>query len=159
MPHEDKENPGCWHDLLNYCSELTGLSTRIEKTLQSFDQTRKKLPRGRSKLMYSSYDIFAETQGVRFYQPLTKQIKGGEKIMYFGVLPEGYSGSNEFPLDFKFDRIGVIVRRPVEDYKKAGVVIHAAGNYKDWEGDGYFNVSRYRINNQYFADLSCNCGW
>lgn len=151
-----KSSPGCYHSALKYLSELTGISKRKELILKDLSETRKiHNNKGKSKLIYPARDIFVEYKGERLWMPKMIDLKGGKRIYIFIKSPSDYSTEIELPKDTKFDKVGVVINRQLEEFKQE---IKNEGMYKDSLGGGWYqDVCLFSVNGNYFAYMDCSC--
>lgn len=122
-----KDNPGCYHSMIKYLSELTGIT--MGKTIK-IDGVKKG-----KKLLYKSYHInVVDSRGERF-----SYIEEGKRYDERGIMA---------------DHFEIWVYRDEEEF---GIPISKVGKYKDWEGDGYFLIDLMKVNDKYFAYIGCSC--
>lgn len=150
------DSPGCYHDAIRYCSDTTGLSQMIELQLNSLSETRLLRKNGTSKLIYPIYSIFVELMEKRWWCSEKQTIKGNINVLKVRDSPIDYNPIiSIFPIDTTFTKIGVLIRRPLEDFN---LKIESAGNYQDsLKGGWYQSVKKIKIDNQYFAMMDCSC--
>lgn len=140
MELNTKENPGCYHSMMAYLSEVSGMPTT--KTI-SFDRSESlyKMPHPKSmkqkrKLLYKSYHITVIDWDGNPQPFMLNNIRWDER----GV---------------KARRFDVEVDRDVDEFN---VPIESAGKYKDSLGGGWYSIiPLYRIHNQFFAP-AMECG-
>jgi hypothetical protein len=130
----EKSNPGCYHRLIEYLSEKTGISVTKEIVCKT---VWKKSPHtGKNKLVYRAYDI-------------TVVDKDGQRHPFM---------ENEKRFDkrgIEADYFIVSITRPVDEF---GVKINNAGNYRDSLGGGWHsNCNLYEVDGKYFAMMECSC--
>lgn len=130
-----KYNPGCYHSLLKYLSEKTGISLKKEVIVKNVWKTSPHT--GKKKLEYRAMDI-------------TVVDKDGQKHPFM---------DNQI----RFDKRGIVadhficnVPRLISEY---GVDVRNAGNYRDSLGGGWYsNCALFEIDGMYFASMECSCG-
>lgn len=128
-----QSNPGCYHSMLAYLSELSGISARKEikknKVIYS-------LGSGKPKLQFKSWDIIVVD-------------REGNKHSYM----ENCKRYDERGI--VVDHFLVMVNRSLDEF---GIEIEDAGSYKDCLGGGWHQmVQLFKVNDQYFATMDCSC--
>lgn len=129
-----RSNPGCYHSMLRYLSEKTGISLFKEVVTKSVWVTSKHT--GKKKLMYNSSNIVVVDQNENRHAYMKDQKRydlRGIEASYFLVS----------------------VLRPSEEF---GVKINDAGNYRDSLGGGWYsNCNMYEVDGKIFATMECAC--
>lgn len=129
-----RDNPGCYHSLLRYLSEKTGICLNKEIEVKNVWKTSPHT--GKKKLVYRAVDI-------------TVVDKDGQR--------------HPFMQDQKrFDLRGIIadhficnVPRIISEY---GIEVRGAGNYRDSLGGGWYcNCAMFEIDGKFFASMECSC--
>lgn len=139
MREYTKSNPGCYHSMLNYLSQITGISRTKEVEIPNIAAVK--------KFNYSTHFILNGSE-LGSLQPITK--KGGVKVLTTKPM-----STLELPIDQVFDRIYIIEDRKPPEF---GITPNKAGNYKDSLGGGWYStVSLLEINGHYFAMMECSC--
>lgn len=131
MDDYTKENPGCYHSMIDYLSEITGISKRKDIRLDNVWMFKS----GKKRLRFKSHNI-------------TVVDKDGQKHSYI-------DSQNK-----RFDQRGIVadyfianITRPIEEF---GIEIKSIGTYKDSLGGGWYqNVSMLQINDKFFAMMDC----
>lgn len=128
-----KENPGCYHSMLKYLSEKTGIPATYEVNVKPDN--------------FHS-DVFYVLRGTTYrLHKLMK--KGGIPYLF-----DQFTHQPLFPLDTKFDRKYVVKNRKPEDFNYP---IWKCGTYKDSLGGGWYSkVPLYKVDDQYFAMMECS---
>jgi hypothetical protein len=135
-----KNNPGCYHSALYYCSEQTGISRTKEVKVKNMAGLRNKSGK---QLAYKSDRIFViDKEGNRFsYMQSGAYLGCAKRFDQCGIIA---------------DHFMVAIDRPLSEF---GLEIKDAGNYNDSLGGGWSqNVSMISINGNYFAYMDCACG-
>jgi hypothetical protein len=134
MRSYEKSNPGCYHRLIEYLAQKTGISANKEIVTKSVWKTSQHT--GKKKLVYRACDI-------------TVVDKEGNRHLFM---------ENEKPFDkrgIEADYFIVSITRPVDEF---GVKINNAGNYRDSLGGGWYsNCNMYEVDGKYFAYMECSC--
>ena len=132
------DNVRCYHDMLKYLSEITGLSYYVEVDVPNINEVK--------SFNHRLHFILNEVDIGYLMKP---QIKGGSWILYSPI------SSLELPYDTKFDRIYYNVLRPMTDYP---IKPEPYGKYKDSLGGGWYQtVQQYKVNDKVFAMMECSC--
>lgn len=153
-----QSSPTCFHGALDYLSKLTGISRKKEIILDNIEATRYKTKNGKSSLLYPAFNIFVIINGTKYWRPRKKQIKGGSFLWLLQEIPTDYNPIDvEFPIDTKFDVVGVVVNRAIEEF---GIPIEKVGSYKDSLGGGWYtNCTMYKVGECYYVpNMECTCG-
>lgn len=146
MEEFTKNNPGCYHQLLEYLSKISGIPLKKEIVFNSVRDMVEKNKNGKTVLKYNRRDIWVEKNGNRYWMPIKKQRKGG---LYEIEMQDGTT----FPIGTEWDRVGVYITRQQKEF---GIEIIPSGKYQDSLGGGWSqSVALYRINDKYFADMDC----
>lgn len=132
MRQYTKENPGCYHSMLEYLSKKTGIPATYQLNVKPDN--------------FHS-DVFY-VLGLTTYRLKKLMIKGGTPYLC------DYDTSQPlFPLTTKFDRKYVVKNRKPEDFNYP---IWKCGTYRDSHtGGSYSKVPLYKIDDQYFAMMEC----
>jgi hypothetical protein len=129
-----KNNPGCYHSMLRYLSEKTGIRMFKEIERQTVWVTSRHT--GKKKLMYCSGNIVVVDKDGNRHAYMKDQKRydlRGVEASYFLVS---------------------VMRTPEE----FGVKINDAGNYRDSLGGGWYsNCNLYEVDGKYFATSECAC--
>lgn len=146
--HYSKENPGCYHQLLNYLAILEDTPITITDVYINLNDLYAR-PTKRSKhkgLKYKSYNIIVEYDDGTT-SPFILTHHGGQR--FDKVINKGRV-KHKVAVKFHCTRN----KRLTEFKTKPNLV----GNYKDSLGGGWYsNCQLYEINGQYFADMECTC--
>lgn len=130
----EKSNPGCYHRLIEYLAQKTGISANKEIVTKSVWKTSQHT--GKKKLVYRACDI-------------TVVDKDGQRHPFM---------ENEKRFDkrgIEADYFAVMISRPLDEF---GVKINNAGNYLDSLGGGWHsNCNLYEVDGKYFAMMECSC--
>ena len=144
MERNTHSNPGCYHSMINYLSELSGISTHKEIRIDDPQKLRSKPKVGYSgkkksgRLLYSSYNIKVVDKDGNVH-PYHNQEKS-QRYDQAGIIA---------------DHFLVTVRRNIEEF---GIKVNPAGKYKDSLGGGWYQmVTMWQVNDQFFADMDCSC--
>lgn len=140
-------NPGCYHSLLSYLSQLSGLST-TEVVKLDYNQVFRTNKRGNRIGLFSSYNIDFVING-RSVGYLHKQIRKGN-------VPVLTNGKEDFPYDVDIDHFLITRNRGIYSF---GIdIIDHGKSYNDSIGNGWYSKCRlYQVNDQYFAMMDCTC--
>lgn len=134
-----RENPGCYHRMLDYLSEITGKSRFIEQEFKDISEV--------DRLTYNTHFIL---NGEDLGQLQYIFRKGAVKM-----LTRVIDKTVDISLDTKFDRIYRIINRPLKDF---GIEPIKVGKYKDSLGGGWYStVDLYQVNDKFFAMMECTC--
>lgn len=113
--------------MVRYLSEKTGIAQKKDIEFKYIDQLRMGK---KKKLRYPSYDVVVvSADGTRY----PYMVDGNKRFDQCGIVA---------------DKFVVSVYRKAEEF---GIPLQSAGKYKDWEGDGYFSIPLYKIDDCYFA--------
>lgn len=127
-----KEDPGCYHRMLEYLSNKTGIPVTYELNVGADN--------------FHS-DVIYELRGTK-YKLKKLMIKGGTPYLW-----DQQTNTPLFPLTTKFDRKYVVKRRKPEDFNYP---IWKCGTYRDSHtGGSYSKVPMYKVDDQYFAMMEC----
>lgn len=135
MEENTYHNPGCYHSMISYLSEISGISAKKDIEVNSVWNTMKS---GKKKLKFKSWNI-------------TVVDKDGNKYAYM-------QAGNK-----RFDQCGIIADKFIvsvtRNMNEFGIEVKSAGSYKDSLGGGWHQmVQRYQINDKYFAMMDCAHG-
>jgi hypothetical protein len=128
-----KNNPGCFHQLSEYLSKLTGLSIRVPLIIKDREGLLRNPKAKRKQLGYRSYDI-------------TVISIDGKRVSY---MQEGNIRYDEAFPNLVVDHYEVMIYRPHNSF---GIELTYVGNYRDSLGGGWHTtVSLFEHNGNYFA--------
>lgn len=129
-----KHSPGCYHQLLGYLSEKTGISLRKDIVTQQVYKINKRT--GKKKLDYRAMDITVVDKDENRH-PF---IKDQKRYDLFGIVAAYFI---------------VNVPRMIAEF---GIEVNDAGNYRDSLGGGWYsNCPLFEIDGKYFASMECTC--
>lgn len=129
-----KDNPGCYHSLLNYLSGITSIERRKDIIIKNMNGLRQG-----KRLKYRSCDI-------------TVVATDGNKYSYMQADSK------------RFDSVGIVaeyfivsVNKSIEEF---GIKLNNAGGYQDSLGGGWYSKCHLvQHNGNYFVpDMECACG-
>ncbi len=130
----DRNDPGCYHSMLRYLSEKTGISLFKEIIKQQVWVTSRHT--GKKKLVYIASNItVVDKEGNRhaFMKDQKRYDLRGIEANYFAV-------------------------SVLRDSEEFGIKINDAGNYRDSLGGGWYsNCSLLEVDGKYFATMECAC--
>lgn len=133
-----EQEPGCYHDMLDYLSEKTGLSKHVKLSINSVYEIK-----SFNERVHFIY------KGVDLGQMVKHQIKGG--ITELRTMDKSIS----LPMNTVFDEIYEVKFRKFTDFNYP---IEKAGKYKDSLGGGWYSkVDQYKIDDRLFAMMECTC--
>lgn len=142
-----KENPGCYHQMLKYLSELSGIPI-TEAVQLPYNEVFGVSKKGNKIVKYPSYNINFVING-RLVGYLTK-------VMRKGNIPVLTNGKEDFPYDVNIDHFIVIRNRDIHSFGVS--IIDHNKSYNDSLGGGWYQkVQLYEVNNKYFAMMDCSC--
>jgi len=131
----DRSDPGCYHKLIEYLSQKTGIS-QFKEVIKK--QVWKTSPHtGKKKLIYMAANIVVvDKKGNRH-----AFMKDQKRYDLRGI---------------EADHFAVSVMRDSDEF---GVKVNHAGNYRDSLGGGWYsNCSLLEVDGKYFATMECACG-
>lgn len=129
-----RSNPGCYHSMLRYLSEKTGISLFKEIEKQQVWATSRHT--GKKKLLYNSCNIIVVD-------------KGGNRHSYM---------KNQKRYDVRGIESSHFLVSVMRDTVEFGLKINDAGNYRDSLGGGWYsNCNLYEVDGKYFATSECAC--
>lgn len=141
MKQLTKDNPGCYHDMIDYLCELTGASEYKDIVVKNesslYHPNKSALNKNKRKLKYKAYDIYAIDSS-------------GNKYIY-------HDGKH------KYSEQGVIadhfIVRVKKTAKEFNIRIDNAGSYKEsFTGGWYTKIGLEKIGDKYFATgIECSC--
>lgn len=127
MEENTKQSPGCYHSLLKYLSELTGISETKDIIIKDLKGLRNKSGK---RLAYRASHI-------------TVVDCSGDKHSYM------IDNKRFDERGITLDHFLVQIRRPIEEFN---IELKFEGNYQDsLEGGWSCTISLFSINNQFFA--------
>lgn len=147
--HYTKDNPGCYHRMIEYLAKCDNTSPFKEIDLDYISEIK---ARG-----YRAFNCHVILGGIEYYYPRYVLEKGGIKKLELSRMIEKYK-CETIRLDdnpIKFDRIYMKLYKSIPDFK---TTVNHAGKHKDSCGDGWYsNVTLYEVTGNYFADIECSC--
>lgn len=134
------DNPGCYHDALEYCEKKTGIPRNKDIFFDSVEKLYNKphphAQKPKRKLKFKAYDIYVIDANGKSWQFYDNHKRFDER----GIVAKQF-------------RVSVL--RPLSEF---GVEIKYVKDYQDSLGGGWSSmVSRYQIDDKYFADMECTC--
>ena len=145
-----KESPGCYHQLLDYLSQKTGIAkyktlTLIESDLYYIDKN------GKQKCKYSYKPLKCFNSDGVWHHPKYSS----NRLCEFGKMLDmrkPYLSDSEF----KFDYYTIDIRLNITDFD---VKLNKCGKYRDSLGGGWYSdIDLFELDGLYFApDFDCSC--
>lgn len=130
----DRSDPGCYHGLLKYLADKTGISLNKDIVTKNVYKVSKHT--GKKKLQYRAMDV-------------TVVDKEGQRHPFM---------DNQKRYDLRgiiADHFIVNVPRIISEF---GIDVREAGNYRDSLGGGWYsNCALYEVDGKYFAAMECAC--